>query len=141
MAACIQFPDGVTRQQLTILAGFKRSTRDAYIARLREKQLVELSGEMVFATAQGVAALPDAQPLPTGEALQEYHLARLPEGERRIFELLLKTYPDAVAREDISEATGFKRSTRDAYLSRMSAKMLFTEPQRGQVRAADQLFQ
>ena len=37
LRACIQFPDGVTREQLTVLTGYKRSSRDAYIQRLREK--------------------------------------------------------------------------------------------------------
>lgn len=140
LSACIQFETGVTRQQLTVLTGFKRSTRDAYIARLREKGLVDVNGEMVLATNEGREALPNAQPLPVGEELQSHWMARLPEGERRIFEILIANHPEAVDRESISEQTGFKRSTRDAYLSRMSAKMLFTEPARGQVRASDQLF-
>lgn len=140
LSACIQFINGITRQQLTVLTGFKRSTRDAYIARLREKNMVQVSGDNIRATLEGVSALPNAQPLPVGEELQQHWMSRLPEGERRIFEILVTNHPNAVDREFISEQTGFKRSTRDAYLSRMSAKMLFTEPSRGQVRAADQLF-
>lgn len=140
LSACIQFKDGVTRQQLTVLTGFKRSTRDAYIARLREKGFIQVSGENVLVTELGYEALPNAQPLPVGEELQQHWMNRLPEGERRIFEILVSSYPNAVDREFISEQTSFKRSTRDAYLSRMSAKMLFTEPARGQVRASDQLF-
>lgn len=140
LSALIQFPDGLRREQLTVLTTFKRSTRDAYIQRLREKDLVMAEGELVHATERGIATLPEAEPLPTGEALQQYWLAKLPEGERRILEILLAAYPEAMDREMISEQTDFKRSTRDAYLQRMSAKMLFTEPTRGQVRAADQLF-
>lgn len=140
LAACIQFPNGVTRQQLTVLTGFKRSTRDAYIARLREKQYVGTTADLVIAEQPGRDALPHAQPLPVGEELRQHWMGRLPEGERRIFEILVNNYPEPVDREFISEQTGFKRSTRDAYLSRMSAKMLFTEPARGQVKASDQLF-
>lgn len=140
LSAGIQFKDGVTRQQLTVLTGFKRSTRDAYISRLREKGFVMANGDNILVTELGCEALPDAQPLPVGEELRAHWMERLPEGERRIFEILVHNYPGTVDRDTISEATGFKRSTRDAYLSRMSAKMLFTEPARGQVRAADQLF-
>jgi hypothetical protein len=140
LSACIQFRNGVTRQQLTVLTGFKRSTRDAYIARLREKRLVDVNGENIHVTLEGEEALPNAQPLPTGRDLQDYWMAKLPEGERRIFQIMVSYHPNSVDREFISEQTGFKRSTRDAYLSRMSSKMLFTEPARGQVRASDQLF-
>lgn len=141
LAACIQFDSGVTKQQLTVLTGFKRSTRDAYIARLRTKGYVQEMGDKVTATTEGCAALPNAQPLPTGEELQKYWLDRLPEGERKIFEILLNNYPSPVDKETLTEQTGFKRSTRDAYLSRMSSKMITAEPHRGMVMAAQQLFE
>lgn len=140
LAACIQFEEGLTKQQLTVLTGFKRSTRDAYIARLRTKAYVQEMGDKVSATELGRAALPNAQPLPTGEELQQYWLSRLPEGEKKIFEVLLRQYPDSVPRDVISDMTGYKRSSRDAYLSRMAAKMITDEPERGMVRAAEQLF-
>lgn len=123
-----------------VLTGYKRSSRDAYISRLKEKRLVEQNGETIIATLEGEEALPDAQPLPVGEELRNHWMQRLPEGERKIFEILVASYPEPVQRESIDEATGYKRSSRDAYLSRMSSKMLFTEPARGQVRASDQLF-
>ena len=141
LSACIQFDSGVTKQQLTVLTGFKRSTRDAYIARLRTRGYVQEVGDKVAATTEGCAALPDAQPLPTGEDLQKYWLQRLPEGERKIFEILLNNYPSPIDKEGITEITGFKRSTRDAYLSRMAAKMITDEPERGMVMAATQLFE
>lgn len=139
--ACIQFPDGVSRQQLTVLTTFKRSTRDKYIQILREKGLVDVRGDTVFATHQGMEAVPDAQPLPTGEALQQHWLGKLPEGEARIFRILLDNYPNAVSRDFISEQTGYKRSTRDKYLQLMSAKLIFTEPARGEVMASKTLFE
>jgi DNA-binding IclR family transcriptional regulator len=48
---------GVTREQLTVLTGFKRSTRDAYVQRLKAKGLIEVSSTAITATAAGVAAL------------------------------------------------------------------------------------
>lgn len=141
LSACIQFRNGVTRQQLTVLTGFKRSTRDAYIARLRDKRLVEVNGENIIATLEGEEALPNAQPLPTGPELQQYWINKLPEGERKIFELLIAAYPNPIGRDFVSDQTGFKRSTRDAYLSRMASKMIVIEPARGMVQAASQLFE
>lgn len=140
LTACIQFPEGLLRAQLTVLTGYKRSSRDAYIARLKEKGAIETSHELVKATAIGIAMLPEVEPLPTGEALQVYWLERLPEGEKRILQILIAAYPNAVRREEIDELTGYKRSSRDAFLSRVAAKQLIDEPQRGMVRASEYLF-
>lgn len=140
LSALIQFPEGLRREQLTVLTGYKRSSRDAYLQRLREKGLVESVGDGARATDAGIAALPNAQPLPTGAELQEYWLARLPTGERAILEQLIAAYPEAVSRDALGEATGYQRSSRDAYLQRMRAKQLIEEPGRGTVRASENLF-
>lgn len=140
LGACIQYPDGLLRNQLTVLTGYKRSTRDAYIARLREKGLVEPSGDLVLATDAGVAALPHFEPLPVGQALQDWWRARLPQGELAVLNVLIQYHPNGIDRGLIDEATGFKRSTRDAYLSRLAAKQLVEDAGRGEVRASDELF-
>lgn len=140
LSACIQYPDGLRREQITVLTGFKRSTRDAYIYRLKEKSLVEVNGETVTATEDGLLALPDAEPLPRGEELQQFWLDKLPQGERLILEQLIEVYPDPLARDELTTRTGFKRSTRDAYLYRMASKQIVTEPSRGNVRASEDLF-
>jgi hypothetical protein len=101
---------------------------------------VDTSGELVRHTDAGAAALPDAEPLPTGDELQRYWLQRLPEGERKVLEVLIRAYPKAVQRSVIDEQTGYQRSSRDAYLQRMRAKQLITEPSRGEVRASEELF-
>lgn len=130
----------VEKEQLTILTGYKRSSRDAYIQRLREKQFIEVSGSSVTPTQAGIDALPaDYEPLPTGQDLQAYWLARLPEGERRVLEVLIAAYPKAVDKADIDAATGYQRSSRDAYLQRMKAKRLW-EKSGGGVVAAEALF-
>jgi hypothetical protein len=140
LSACIQYPDGLRREQLTVLTGYKRSTRDAYIQRLRERGYLEAIGDKVTATAEGIAALPDARPLPVGAALQEFWTARLPDGERKILSALIEAYPNSVDRESLDDSTGFKRSTRDAYLQRLTAKELVSEPRRGTVQASETLF-
>lgn len=141
LAAMAQYAEGVTRQQLTVVTGYKRSTRDAYIQRLRERGYADIAGERVTATDAGIAALgSDYEPLPTGEALRDHVLPRLPDGERRVLELLIEQYPEQVEREHIDEATGFQRSTRDAYLMRLKARELVEVCGRGAVKAADELF-
>lgn len=140
LAALIQYTDGLHPRQLTVLTGYKRSSRDAYLSRLAEKGYVERAGDRVIATDDGRAALPDAEPLPTGEALRDFWLARLPEGERKTLEVLLTHYPTPLHRDQLDEPTGYKRSSRDAYLSRLAARELVETVGRGEVKAADQLF-
>src|ERR1700751_4257793 len=91
LIAIAQHEGGVTRQQLTVLTGYKRSTRDAYLQRLRERRYVTpvVTNGRVMVTDAGKAALGvDYQPLPTGKALRDYWLGQLPEGGRRGFRLL-----------------------------------------------------
>lgn len=140
LTALIQFPVGLARNQLTVLTQYKRSSRDAYIQRLREKGLVETNGDTVKATAAGVDAIPDAEPLPTGAELQEHWMRKLPSGEAKVLQVLIEAFPGAVSRDSLTESTGFARSSRDAYLQRMKAKQLWTEPSRGEVRASEDLF-
>jgi len=139
LIAAAQF-GAVEREQLTVLTGYKRSSRDAYIQRLREKGLIVVSGSAISPTDEGLSALPpDYEPLPTGEGLQAYWLAKLPEGERRVLSVLIEAYPNSVPRADIDAATGYRRSSRDAYLQRMKAKRLW-ESDGSSVRASEALF-
>lgn len=141
LIALAQYPDGCERDQLSILTGYKRSSRDAYVQRLREKGYAENSGTLVQCTEAGYAALGgDYEPLPTGDALREYWLSKLPEGERRILEGLVGAFPQAVERESLDEATGYKRSSRDAYIQRLKARRLVTLEGRSLVKAAQELF-
>lgn len=139
--AAMYTESGATREQITLMSGYKRSTRDAYIQRAKEKGLLDQSGDRLVATAAGIDALgSDFEPLPTGDALREWWFARLPEGERKVLEVVCAAYPDAVRRDTISEATGYKRSTRDAYLQRLGVRMLIDAQRDGTVTAKPELF-
>lgn len=142
LIAVAQYPDGAARDQLTVLTGYKRSSRDTYLQRLSSAGYVEIAGGgLILATDDGIAALgSDYEPLPQGEELQDYWRSRLPEGERRVFEVLVAAYPEAIAREQIDEVTGYKRSSRDTYLQRLSSRRLVENFGRGEVRASKDLF-
>ena len=53
LTAIAQHTAGVSREQLSILSGYKRSTRDAYISRLSAKNMIEVCGTVIQATAAG----------------------------------------------------------------------------------------
>jgi len=142
LIAAAQYPNGVTRKQLTVLGGYKRSTRDAYIQRLATREYLDLSGDMIRATDAGIAALGgDFEPLPTGQELIDHWLTKLPEGERAIFQLVVERGGNWVDRASLDEPTGYKRSTRDAYIQRMVARGVIDAGARGQIRASEELFQ
>jgi hypothetical protein len=140
LIAAAQHPDGVTRAQLTALTGYKRSSRDAYVSRLIAASRLERNGDRLCATESGKSDLgSDYIPLPTGRALLEHWLSKLPEGERRILEFVSGQHPNVVERGQIDEFTGYKRSSRDAYISRLGARELVVTDRDG-VRISEDLF-
>lgn len=140
LIACAQHLGGVPRDSLTVMTGYKRSTRNAYIQRLAEKGFVTANGNDINVTDAGIAALgSDYEPLPSGQALRDYWIDRLPEGERLIFETVLNVYPKAVDREEVSRLTGYKRSTRNAYIQRLAARLL-VRSLGDQIAASEDLF-
>lgn len=140
LTAAAQHAEGVTKEQLTVLTGYKRSSRDTYLQRLKERGLVAGDGERILATDAGVAALgPAFEPLPTGPELLAHWRRKLPAGELAVLEVAVAAYPGAADKERISEATGYQRSSRDTYLQRLRSRRL-VEVHRGEVRAAEALF-
>lgn len=139
LVAIAQHSDGVVRDQLSVLTGYKRSSRDTYLQRLRARNLI-VDGQTITATPEGIAELGDGhEPLPTGYALQQHWMGRLPEGEKRVLAAALEAYPATVDRETLVEQTGYKRSSRDTYIQRLQARRLLA-PKPGAIRASDTLF-
>ena len=140
LTAIAQHPNGVTREQLSVLTAYKRSSRDTYLQKLRAAGYVDSSGDRIVATESGLAMLGgDFEPLPTGANLRAYWLGRLPEGERKVLAIILDAYPQSVAREAIDDQTGYKRSSRDTYLQKLRARELIIAG-RHEVQASGMLF-
>jgi hypothetical protein len=137
LVAAAQY-NGVTRDQLSVLTGYKRSSRDEFISRLKSKGLIEQSGETLKATQLGMRTLgSNFAPLPTGANLLAYWRQRLSPGERAILDAAIDVYPGSVKRDDLNLT--YKRSSRDEYISRLMARKLLTAPERGSIRASSEL--
>ena len=129
----------VDRTQLSVLTGYKRSSRDTYVAKLFARGLLREDDRGIAPTAAGVEAVPSFQELPKGHALQRWWLERLGAGEATVLNAVLGAYPSPADRETISAITGYARSSRDTYIQRLAARKL-VEPNGQGVRAAAMLF-
>lgn len=130
LTAISQYGDeGLPRDSVTTITGYKRSTRDAYIKRIQNKGLIRASFGKLFVTKEGMAFLGDNfQPLPTGIELFMHLMKTLPEGEKRVLAAIKE---GQITRDDISNATGYKHSTRDAYIFRLVSRQLITDTPNG----------
>jgi len=141
LTAVAQHDAGVTREQLSVLTAYKRSSRDTYLQRLSARGLVSVDGQVIRATKEGLDELgDDFEALPTGDALRQHWLERLPQGEGLILAHVVAAYPESIDRDELSEETGYKRSSRDTYLQRLIARKLVEAEGRGRVVASDSLF-
>lgn len=142
LIAIAQYPnEGMTREHLTVVTGYKSSSRNAYIQRLTSKNLATVINGYVRITMEGAQELgDDYEPLPIGEDLQRHFMNTLPEGEKRILAVLIGAYPQSVDREELSNSTGYKSSSRNAYIQRLNARQLVVYEGQGKVIASDKLF-
>lgn len=127
LIAAVQF-DGVDRDQLSVLTGYKKSSRNTYLSRLIEKGYVKSEGDKVKPTESGIEALgADYDVLPEGEALRDYWLngkGKLPIGEAAILKALIAVFPNAMTGAEIDQHAKYKKSSRNTYLSRLNARRL-----------------
>jgi chromosome segregation and condensation protein ScpB len=143
LTAIAQHGNGVTREQLTVLTGYKKSSRDTYLQKLAQKQLLMGDGAgKLFATSNGMKALgPNFRPLPTGFELRRHWMSpgMLPAGEAKILNVVVNAYPQPVDRGELSARTGYKKSSRDTYIQKLLARQLVTSSEHG-IRASSNLF-
>lgn len=140
LTAIAQSPDGATNEQLTVVTGYKRSSRDTYLQQLKAAGLIERSGGHHVATPDGVRALgSDFVPLPTGAALREHWSSKLGGGELAVFNFACSVFPGSISKKTMLDQTGYSRSSLDTYVQRLAARRLLT-CDRGEVTASPNLF-
>jgi hypothetical protein len=142
VAAVAQFGEsGATRKQLTAVTGAKTSTRNAYLQRGYKAGLFEEVGDRHRITLEGVEWLgDDYEELPTGHALFEHWIKKLPGGQRECLQAASEAYPESISRDAIGEQhPDWAMSTRNAYIARVVARQLLEEVSRTHVRMSDML--
>lgn len=102
------FPEGRTKVQLSILSGYsiRSSSFSNALGALRSMGLAE-GREPILVTPAGLQEAGDVQPVPQGQALLEHWRGQLGRAERSLLDVLVDAYPAELAREDLSERSGY----------------------------------
>jgi hypothetical protein len=135
-----QFPDGRTKRQLAMLAGYsaKGGGFNNSLSSLRTAGLIE-RGEPVRATDAGLAALGEWEPLPEGPALIDHWMGQLSKAESAALRALLDAYPAALTKAEVAAQAGYEANGGgfNNALSRLRTLQLIDG--RGEMRADETL--
>lgn len=140
LTAIAQFNgSAVDVDQLFTLTGYKARSISDYVGRLRAKGYVSPDWP-VIATQAGVDALgPSFEPLPTGDALLQHWRGKLPAGELKVLDVLVREYPNGLGNGDIGEATSYASRSVTDYIGRLKARRLVERVGQA-VKASEALF-
>lgn len=137
LTAIAQVPAGVTAEHISLLTGYKSTSRKEYLRQLRSKGLIQDIGEYVRATEAGIAALgSNYKTLPTGVDLIEHYLRELSGGEKKIFEYVIG-HGDVANDEALEQATGYKATSRKEYIRMLRARHILIEAGNGRYKLAE----
>lgn len=107
-----QYPDGRNKRQLAILAGYAVNGGGFNNALSHLKTLAFVSnGDLFRITEEGLSALGEWTPLPTGSDLVDYWMRNLARAERSILSVLVDVYPDALDVSSLAERAGYTPGT------------------------------
>jgi chromosome segregation and condensation protein ScpB len=144
LTAIAQYREGVTREQLTVLTGYKKSSRDTYLQKLGARGLIttaSVNGNIVATEAgiEGARARTGSRCRPGRAPRHWMSPGMLPAGEAKILNVVVDAYPQPVDRGELSARTGYKKSSRDTYIQKLLARQLVTSSEHG-IRASSNLF-
>lgn len=112
LTALAQYPNGRSSAQIAILTGYSGNSGgfNNSLSKLRSTGLITRS-QPIQITEEGLAALGDWEPLPTGPALLRYWESKLGRCERVILQQLASSYPNGLTASEIAEATGYSANS------------------------------
>ena len=143
LTALAQYPEGRTKRQVAILAGYAVAGGgfNNALSALRSKGCIEGGKDRLKITDHGRGALGTWEPLPTGRALADHWFANLPKAERSILRVLIDAYPASLTKADVATASGYEPAGGgfNNALSRLRTLELITG--RGELQASGDFFQ
>jgi hypothetical protein len=131
------------KRKLAVRAGMSRNsgTFGTYLAKMRTSGWVT-EGEPMSITQEGMKALGDFEPLPTGRDLQNYWLKELSGGGiERMLQALIKCYPDSLTKEELGQIANISHTsgTFGTYLSKLRSLELVKGER--ELMASEELFE
>lgn len=145
LIALAQRPEGLTLKQIGVRAGMssRSGTFSTYASRARQEgwMLDGGKGGRSTITAEGLVALGEYEPLPTGRGLYLYWLNELGDsGAGRILQAVVGAHPNTLTPEEIGERANLnpRSGTFSTYMSRLRTLELL-ESGRGWVKASEEL--
>lgn len=142
LAVLAQYPQGRDSSQVAILSGYSSGSGgfNNALSNLRSRGFITRNNPMQI-TQDGLVALGDYEPLPTGDDLIRYWYGKLGLCERKILETLVGCYPDGMTSELIAESSGYSAGSGgfNNSLSRLRTLELITRDR--PIKASDHLFQ
>lgn len=143
LVALAQRPQGLSTRQIGVRAGLssKSGSFNTYMSRARSNGWVVGERGHVQITDEGIAALGDYDPLPTGDALLQHWLSDLGDsGAARILSTLAEAYPQTLSKNQVAERAALSGTSGsfNTYLSRLRSLELIEG--RGELKASEELF-
>lgn len=99
-----------SKTQIALLTGYSSNGGgfNNSLSALRSAGFIHGGKEQMAITSQGVDALGDWQPLPTGRALLDYWVNELSKAEGLILRYLVDVSPRSKSKEDVASHTGYE---------------------------------
>lgn len=144
-AAAMFYPEAISKRRMCAMAGtsFKKSTHRAYMAYLKQNELLEVIDQDTFkATEKGMKEAGNIDPLPApGPELIEMWCNKLGQGPAIYLRTLAKRYPKYIKKQDLAESAGtdYTKSTHRAYMAELNAMGLIVTTADG-IKVADELY-
>jgi DNA-binding IclR family transcriptional regulator len=145
MVALAQRP-GLSARQLGIRAGLSSSsgTFSTYLGALRAAGWLDGTRDSMALTSDGLAALGNYTPLPTGPGLFNYWKAELgSSGASRMLQALYDAHPEMLTKARLAERAGISPAsgTFSTYLGKLRSLELVQDAGGGCLIASDEFFQ
>jgi uncharacterized protein DUF87 len=112
------------------------------IGALRSKGFIEPGSEPLKATGEGIAALGDYDPLPSGPDLLDHWRRQLGKAEREILDVLVESYPEVLSKEETASRTPSQYEPSGGGFNNAIGRLRTLEliQGRGELKASDNLF-
>lgn len=131
-----------TKNQVAILSGYsiRSGSFNNSLGKLNTSAFIKKNGDVMEITQEGISALGEFDPLPTGEELQKYWINELGKAESAILQVLCNHHPNAITKEQIAEECEYAVTSGSFLNSLGKLRTLELAEGKKEIKASDSLF-